>query len=61
MDKAQKEYDAYVEDRFRQKTASILPEEERQVREHNYFNRYKYQYLLTINYQIQMTDFKSNA
>ena len=32
MDRAQKEYDAYVEDRFRQKTASILPEEERQVR-----------------------------
>lgn len=30
MDKAKKEYDAYVEDRFRQRTASVLPEEERQ-------------------------------
>ena len=31
MEKARKEYDAYVEDRFRQRTASVLPEEERQV------------------------------
>ena len=31
MDRARAEYDAYVEDRFRQRTASILPEEERQV------------------------------
>ena len=31
MDKAKAQYDAYVEERFRQKTASVLPEEERQV------------------------------
>lgn len=30
MEKARAEYDAYVEDRFRQKTATMLPEEDRQ-------------------------------